>query len=662
MGGYKIRKQVLILVFSLIFCLVFCGASSAATISVHPGDSIQSAVDNANIGDYINVYDSQGTSYTYNENIVVNKDNITLSANGDVTVNATDPSKPVFDVQSNYVTIQGFKITGANGTNPAVPGIRIHSYPKTLSNDIIQNNKIFGCGEGIETRVTDSIKILNNKIINNGYGISLDVSNNAIVSGNTISDSFSGIDVGNSVNVRIDGNIVTKTFDAIGLLNSNGCEISNNSINYNQEIGISIDSVNSAEIHNNTINHNTNGIILEGYEQDLTLPNTDLNIFNNTINNNSENGIYLWGFSGSNILKNTISGNSIGIQLSSESVQNELGTVIWAASQNNIISNNIYGNGVGISFTNESPGLDNAIHLNRIVDNTTWDITNNSTETVDAVWNWWGSNSTPASRIYGDVIYNPWLVLTVTAPSSVGQGSSALINLDMNHDSNNGTNHSINVNGVFFGYFQCPDTVYFNTDKGNIVSSKPLDEDGFGAAFLGIPLLLNNFSPAHVSVTVDHQTITKTLTIDPIKISQVAIAAIAIQNYYKIYQKYPPYWYVFGQKMTMPQFLEVMSLAILRPNGFTLPANFETIKTALNPIGNNRAGNIGKTELMSLATSVKNYIQNNGRAPNYINTSLGKISFNNLLNLLTRTIIFYNTNKRLPNYVKMTYTPIIIST
>ena len=136
-------------------------------------------------------------------------------------------------------------------------------------------------------------------------------------------------------------------------------------------------------------------------------------------------------------------------------------------------------------------------------------------------------------------------------------------------------------------------------------------------------------------------------------------AALSVQSYYNTYHKYPPFVYVFDQKMTMPQFLEVMSLAILKPNGFTLPANFDTIKSATNINLNTKTGNIGKTELLTLATNVNNSIQTNGRIPNYVTTRLGRMNINDLLNTFTRAIIFYNTNQRLPNTVAMKNTKFI---
>lgn len=84
------------------------GYCFSGRLDVGPGGtynytSIQDAIDNESTisGDTISVYDNGGTPYTYNENIVVNKANLTVQSTGQVTVSGSSiPANPVFTVNN----------------------------------------------------------------------------------------------------------------------------------------------------------------------------------------------------------------------------------------------------------------------------------------------------------------------------------------------------------------------------------------------------------------------------------------------------------------------------------------------------------------------------------------------------------------------------------
>jgi len=114
-------------------------------------------------------------SGTYTENIVVNKKLVIKPiSNGDVTVQAVDPSLSVFTVNSggSGSIIQGFTIVGANQTNelgePLNPA-------------------------GIHLKSADNCTIINNTIKNNYYGVYLLDSSYNQVDGNFIMDNANGV-------------------------------------------------------------------------------------------------------------------------------------------------------------------------------------------------------------------------------------------------------------------------------------------------------------------------------------------------------------------------------------------------------------------------------------------------------------------------------------
>ena len=82
------------------------------------------------------------------------------------------------------------------------------------------------------------------------------------------------------------------------------------------------------------------------------------------------------------------------------------------------------------------------VQFNRIVGNSPSNIEiSNLFGTVDATLNWWGSNVSPAGKVQGNVAYNPWIILTITAdPTTINNGGTSQVKADLLHD-NTGTYH-----------------------------------------------------------------------------------------------------------------------------------------------------------------------------------------------------------------------------
>ena len=93
----------------MILCV---GIGSAAEIIVQPGDSIQSAVDNASSGDVITINPG-----TYTENVKITKDSLTIkSASGnpdDTMIKAKNATDNAIFVQADDVKISGIKAAAA---------------------------------------------------------------------------------------------------------------------------------------------------------------------------------------------------------------------------------------------------------------------------------------------------------------------------------------------------------------------------------------------------------------------------------------------------------------------------------------------------------------------------------------------------------------------
>jgi len=163
------NKFLFIILLSLFLILIsITGTVSAANLTVNPGDSIQSVINNASSNDTIIVNDNNGSAYTYTENVVINK-TIQLKSNdgGNVTIHALNSSQPIFTVNAfgNSTKIQNFKITGATDSS----GI----YLDGTSNCIIYGNSLTGNQYGLYILNGKNNFLSGNIVINNEYGIYL---------------------------------------------------------------------------------------------------------------------------------------------------------------------------------------------------------------------------------------------------------------------------------------------------------------------------------------------------------------------------------------------------------------------------------------------------------------------------------------------------------
>jgi len=224
----------------LVLCFLSVGTVSAANLTVNPGGSIQSVIDNASSNDTITVNDNNGHVYTYNENIVINK-KLTLQAKsgGLVAIRALDSSLPTVRVNSN-------------GNGSIIKGF-------TISGNVSDYND----------------------------GILLDQCSNCNISGNNIINKFAGITLQNSKNNTVSGNNLNANDCGIYIYTSDNNLITGNNITNSMEIGISIDNSNNNVISGNDVANNLCGIYVYYY----SLSNR---INFNRIYGNTQYGLYCY--------------------------------------------------------------------------------------------------------------------------------------------------------------------------------------------------------------------------------------------------------------------------------------------------------------------------------------------------------------------------------
>ena len=296
-------------VLALVIVVLFCGAASADTLTVGSSGcdytKIQDAVDDAEVGDMIVVYNG-----TYTENVCVDK-RLKLRGEGAdvVTVRAARSGHEVFEVTADRVNISGFTVTGATGSN--VAGIRLYD----ADHCVISENNAHGNCEGIRLHLSSNNTLANNTLdLNNRYGIRfLGNSNNNMIKDNTLnSNGMDGIYMYSSHNT-LTGNT----------LNSNGRD------------GIYITDSSNNTLANNTLNSNEHcGIHLHSYYYKYNPKNRYNTLTGNTANSNGKYGIYLDASVGNVVVNNTANSNKDGIHIS------------YVSSINNTIHHNSFADNI----------------------------------------------------------------------------------------------------------------------------------------------------------------------------------------------------------------------------------------------------------------------------------------------------------------------------
>lgn len=149
---------------------------------------------------------------------------------------------------------------------------------------------------------------------------------------------------------------------------------------------------------------------------------------------------------------------------------------------------------------------------------------------------------------------------------------------------------------------------------------------------------------------------TKFTVVTPSKvtISQIAAAAASVKSYFDKNKRLPSTVTISGIKVSMPKFLYLLSQATIQiSSGKTASITIKNVNAAPKESGQIKSGKILKADFITIAKNVVNFINNYGRAPNYLTTKLGNMKFTKVIYMFSAVLSFYKTNKRLPNYVTM---------
>jgi len=279
------------------------------------------------------------------------------------------------------------------------------------------------------------------------------------------------------------------------------------------DAGISLNSVNNCHILDNKI---------IGFATGIDIVASDNNIISgNTITSGPNSGGYSYGIdnygsspqasSNNQIIYNTIAPQASG-------TGNAIAVALFSGMNNQIIGNSIKptttgtGNTIGVILDYNG----NVAHFNQIIATTAFRLQGECT--IDALYNWYGSNNGPTLSQLPDAAYtyyNPWLIMIVSAsPTTLYTGGISNVYADFTHDSTYDPNNpAASYHDPSLGHFPDNVGVYITSTGGEVGSlfNTVYTINGIATAFFRATLgpgtgaaagSLDNQDPLSVSITV----------------------------------------------------------------------------------------------------------------------------------------------------------------
>lgn len=137
-------------------------------------------------------------------------------------------------------------------------------------------------------------------------------------------------------------------------------------------------------------------------------------------------------------------------------------------------------------------------------------------------------------------------------------------------------------------------------------------------------------------------------------ISSISNAASRVKKFIEANHKLPAYVTVSTRQVSMPQFLQLLSTGIVKVrNGSTTPILLSTVSSPNSGVETVKSGSLSILQYVSVAKSVKSFIDRYHRVPSYARSAQGRFLYGTLIHTFSKVMGFYGANKRLPNYVSI---------
>jgi predicted outer membrane repeat protein len=489
-----LKRNIIFLTLLCVMLVMFCGSVSAADV---PSANFTSNVTNGTAPLNVQFNDtSNGTptswswdfgdgSNSTDENPV---HNYTKAGTYSVSLTAGNDAGNSTITQTNYITVllndayvspTGSDITGDGTTtspyatiqkalNNLVTGGTIHlasgTYTGTGNKAITFTKNVTVVGEDQTSTIIDATNSGNIFTINSGFNVT--VANLTFANGN--STTYGGA-IYNSGNTTVSN----CTFTGNTAMGSGG--IGGGAI-YNHNYG-------TLNVNNSTFKSNKMITTTSTYAGAIFGDSNSITSVSNCtfIGNTAVNGGAIWSrgtliVTGSTFQNNTAAGS------------NSRGGAIFVTAG-------------GVA----------TVHYNSFLNNTA--ATSGSaiflgSGTVNAEYNWWGSNNSPSSQVYGNVDYSNWLYMTETVnPTTIVNGSTATVTVSFNNVCN-GTNVT-NIDPVS-GHILDGTLVSFSSTSGSFSPVAVTTSNGTASTTFTATTLGNGT----VNATTDNQTLSSDVIIN----------------------------------------------------------------------------------------------------------------------------------------------------
>jgi predicted outer membrane repeat protein len=356
-------------------------------------------------------------------------------------------------------------------------GAIYNTFNMTVTDSTFTENSAY-CGGAIyniygDLTVTDST-FTENSVGFGGMGGAIFNSATMNVTGSTFTENTTDESFGYGAAIINQGNLNVTDSDFIenesqsGVIYNNNGDLTVTGSNFTKNTGVAIFNMGTATVTGSTFTENTafEGGAING-QGSLTVINS---IFTeNTATGGNGGAIY---FNGTNL---AVTGSTF-----TENTAENYGGAICNNGISTVTGSNFTGNNATYGKAIGNTG-DLTVHYSRFVGNNVQQgstIYNGSSNVIDLLYNWWGSNLGPGNAIIGNANYDQWLIMSINAdPDTINTGETSLITADVYTDSE-GTDHSADADQFFSGA-----EVNFTTDLGNVGSKSTTVDWNHGQAF-----------------------------------------------------------------------------------------------------------------------------------------------------------------------------------
>jgi len=136
-----------------------------------------------------------------------------------------------------------------------------------------------------------------------------------------------------------------------------------------------------------------------------------------------------------------------------------------------------------------------------------------------------------------------------------------------------------------------------------------------------------------------------------LNLTDAELASSGVKNYTVSTGHVPGYVDVSGKNVTTPSFLNIITTYTVELNkSVKTPVNITSVAKTESPSGS-ATGTLTKSEYVTIANNIKNYITLHNTAPNYASSTIGNINYDSLVYIYSKIMDYYLNYNILPNTV-----------